>query len=629
MRKNGKSPLKYVFLLIVFIVGITTGLCLWDSIVLPFHNPWDVLGNLTVIQFNPLNNIARFIILVWAPSLLLLLFYFFHTKNNSWILERSSFRGFSSISTKSPARGRGWFAVILVLFSLIIGLNIVGSRTFDSFHDGESLGTGISYLAGGVPYRDFIFCHGVFQDPMRSTFAFAVFGKSIGAFKTLESITKLLSFVLLIVFLLQNFKSNYVFIFISVILLFLVKVGFFLSVFIPEIPQSFTTINTSRDITLYAFLITIPIVQSAINNQKISSAKLIITLFFFSFIPLASFGYSIDRGFYLFAAYLIISPFVYILFFHRSAYRVHFLLSSFTGLLVALGVLSLIFQGEFKHFFEYTFLIMPKYKELLDGKVYPIFNPRYLAICVLIAANTFWLVYKFIQELHLNSNQVVLSLKLFSQKHFCEICLLILSILFFRSALGRADWGHVLYSSHLTYILSISILFKNYFYNYATKKWLMYTTAVGVLVVSSFYIFRAHQNKLISVAFPLKSVDADFIPTNYSSTISYLKNNLGREDDFLTMTSEASWYYFIDKPCPTRFPVLWFASPYFYQEEVIEDLENKNVKFVLYRNNLSSNAIDGFDNEERFPVIISYLKQNYSFHTKIDDNEIWISNKHL
>jgi hypothetical protein len=45
------------------------------------------------------------------------------------------------------------------------------------------------------------------------------------------------------------------------------------------------------------------------------------------------------------------------------------------------------------------------------------------------------------------------------------------------------------------------------------------------------------------------------------------------------MTSEGSWYYFIEKACPTRFPVVWFASTTFYQEEIVSDLKNNNVKY--------------------------------------------------
>ena len=123
---------------------------------------------------------------------------------------------------------------------------------------------------------------------------------------------------------------------------------------------------------------------------------------------------------------------------------------------------------------------------------------------------------------------------------------------------------------------------------------------------------------------PVNASDDFFIPDNYKGTINFLRVNLEADESFFTLTSEASWYYFIDKPCPTRFQVVWFAMPLFYQNEVVDDLKSGKVKYIILRNNHWANKIDGFDNEVRLPVVISYIKQNYIFYKRIDDNEIWI-----
>jgi len=124
--------------------------------------------------------------------------------------------------------------------------------------------------------------------------------------------------------------------------------------------------------------------------------------------------------------------------------------------------------------------------------------------------------------------------------------------------------------------------------------------------------------------FPLNKTDAEFIPPNYARTISFLKKNLGDDENFFTLTSEASWYYLVNKPCPARFNVVWFAMPAFFQKEIVEDLQQNNVKFIIYRNNCWSNKIDGFDNETRLPIVTDYVKHNYRRLGRIDDNEIWV-----
>ncbi len=145
-----------------------------------------------------------------------------------------------------------------------------------------------------------------------------------------------------------------------------------------------------------------------------------------------------------------------------------------------------------------------------------------------------------------------------------------------------------------------------------------------VTLIFSFGIYHIYSGGLIRENFPLGVKDSEIIPDNYKATILFLKNNLAPDESFFTMTAEASWYYFIDRPSPSRFPVIIFAIPYFYQNEVVKDLEKNNVKFVLYRNSHWASRFDGFPNEERLPLIAKYIRNNFIFYRKIDDNEIWI-----
>ena len=48
-----KGLIKYLILIAIFSAGITLGYFFWDKITLPFKNPWDVLGPLTIMKYNP------------------------------------------------------------------------------------------------------------------------------------------------------------------------------------------------------------------------------------------------------------------------------------------------------------------------------------------------------------------------------------------------------------------------------------------------------------------------------------------------------------------------------------------------------------------------------------------------
>ncbi|MDD5772377.1 MAG: hypothetical protein PHX78_02810 [bacterium] len=494
------------------------------------------------------------------------------------------------------------------------------------------MGPAISYINGQAPYKDFLFLHGIYQDPLRSVTAFKLFGKSIGSVRTLSSIEGIILSLLMCIFLIKLFSGNYIYYFSASLILILIQSEYiFWAPMLIDIPQ---LINVpTRDITTFAFLITILLLKELIDTDsyKTATGRLSLLIFLFSFIPLVSFCYSVDRGFYLSAAYLIISPILYFSFFRKSISSIYYIIYSFLGILSAAIVSGLLLKWHFLEFFQFTFLTMPKYKELLDGFIYHIDRPSFLFICILIAVNTYWITYKFTQVFHINNRKLFSSIKIFAQNYLIEFCLLLLSVFTFRNALGRSDWGHIVYSSVITYILFIYIIIKhcfhNFFHEYIFNRKFEYIFSALIIFIFGIYSYRVFHRDLNKEIFPFKIEDSKFIPGNYKETILFLKNNLNNNEEFFTMTSEAIWYYFIDKPCPTRFSVVWFAVPYFYQDEIVDDLKKKNVKYVLYKNDYWANNIDGINNERRLPIVVDYLKQNYVFFKKIDDNEIWIKNE--
>ncbi len=616
--------IKYSVLFVLFFAGIAIGLLLWNRIELPFHNLWGVKGKLTEIRYNPTNNVIRFAVFLLSPVLLLSITYLLGRRKLGDIIFAEALSPADGPSHGSRPPVKVLLSVLLIVFSIIVALNIPtfhASGKFDSFHEGETLGPAVSYMAGETPYKDFIFLHGLYENPLRSVIAFRLFGRSIASVRTVESIMKIAAFVLLSIFMLQLYRGKYLYSFTAITIL-----AFLHSSLMFHLPR--LMLIKTRDITVFLFLITLVMLQDMGKGQDYRIKKLFMAGFLFSFIPLASFGYSVDRGAFLFAAYLILFPVLYLIYFHKVNLRRYFLFSSFLGLLSAVFLVGFLLWGGLTDFFKYVFLTMPRYKGLMSGKVYPVFDKLFLAVSVVIAANTFWVAFKFMQELYLNNGRLRVSVRSFMEKYLVEFSMLILSLLLFRSALGRSDWPHVAYSLPVTYILSIYIVIKHYSHKflrgYAFTKTYTYLLAAVVAVIFSLGIYQIYRGDLIRENFPLGVKDSEIIPDNYRATISFLRNNLTPDESFFTLTAEASWYYFIDRPSPSRFPVIIFAMPYFYQNEVVKDLEKNNVKFVLYRNGYWASRFDGFSNEERLPLIAEYIRDNFIFYRKIDDNEIWI-----
>ena len=576
----------------VYVAGFLAGLALWSHISLPVHNPWGVVGLPAVQGFHPANNIVRFLALIACPALALL------AAHRVWPGR------LAAAARQEPVReaGRPLGGALLVGLAALAGFNIPTYHAWgpmNRFHEGESLGTAVSHLHGKVPYEDYLFVHGVYQDPVRSAAAFRLFGRSIGSARALESVGKILSFALLGWLLWELFerrwRAAYGALLVVVVLHGLVALE---AMWLPLAPLRLLP----RDVTAVAFLVALV----RLYRRPDAGAG---ALFAASFVPVASFGYSIDRGFFL-TATAVVGLALLRLLVRREG---RFWLPVLAGAAAGTAVVGWLLQWRFAEFARFTFLIMPRYKEWMDGIAFPIGQAPMWGICALAAANLFQLTRCFLAE---GGRQ-------FLRKYFLELCLFCLSVFYFRAALGRADFVHVSVNSWPTYLLAFRLLVEPWLRGRVVG-WALKAGAVGLAAVCLVQIPRAG---LWGQNFPVGRPDSKYLPPDYLQAAELVRQNLGPGESFFTLTSEALWYYLVDRPCPSRFPVVWFAAAWFYQQEIIRDLERNNTKLVLYRNEAPSNRIDGISNEQRLPLVAAYLRARYEPWRQIESHEIWIRRK--
>ncbi|MHB8123064.1 MAG: hypothetical protein ACYDG4_13020 [Desulfuromonadaceae bacterium] len=490
----------------------------------------------------------------------------------------------------------------------------------DTYHEGETLGTAIDYLHHKLPYKEAIFAHGLFEDPLRAVLSFSLFGKSIVAVRTLSLIIYMLITVIFMVVLYYMFNKNILLTLLAFILLMvLMKIG----------PLNIGFDFWNRDLLLLiVLLITIILKHEIIEMFSCKKKKITILLYLLPFISVSGFLVSHDRGFYLTIFSLIYTFTIYFLYLRRIYYS--YIFPIIMGYLGGIILLGFGIKWRYNDFSQFVFFIQPRYWDLMDGLPYDFSNHRYLLPILLTAAILYWLVYRCIGTILSRNDTLRKALKLFIDTYLLEIALLVIAIFFYRNALNRSDYIHVLLSCGPIYLLTIYIMINYYLSIMLSKmrKPLYCLIAIDVIILSIFMI-----NYLPKITFgnwyrfPLGLADQVLIPNNYHKTISFLKNNLNYDESFYTMTSEGSWYYFLNKPCPARFQIVWFAVPEFYQKEIIEDLQKGNVKYILYKNNNVANKLDAISIEVKVPLIYAFLQENYEFCTKIDDHEIWVKKR--
>ncbi len=598
---------------IPLIVGILIALSLWNNLWLPFSNPLGITSDIATIHFNPSNNTFRFLVLLLVPVICLVLFAKFSPKRFKEIESKPSVIHFAPPTTVWQMILSKLLVSFLAILFAMTSPTFIASGNFDTFHEGESLGPAVSYQAGQVPYKDFVVIHGVYQDPLRAVTAFSLFGKSIGATRTWESIVKILTWILLGVFLLDVFewKSNRA--------IFVLGCLGFLSTI-----KALTIMP--RDITTILYLLTFPVFLRAISDKVVNKYLLLVASFGLSFIPLAGLGMSVDRGVYYLAMTLFFTPLLYFFYIRKTIYAQTFLSGISLGISIGAFVLGTLLHWNFSGFYQFCFVMMPEYKDLMDGFVYTIFNPRFGVPAIICAFATYLMVWKFLRMPNTPSVSFFKKLKEFVAEYLVEIAVLMISLLLFRNALGRADWTHINYSWFGILMFLLIVFAKDVLPRIADKfPFFRNNTVVLFLIaiVSGYPAGLFPQRNAWHENFPLGVNDSTFIPEKDKTTIDFLKKGLKDSDDFLTLTDEAAWYYYLDKPCPIRFNIIIHAMHPKFQQEVVDSLQKRNVKYVLYHNNHWANFTKT-EGKQSLPIVMDYIHAHFRPFITLNDNEIWI-----
>jgi hypothetical protein len=635
LKKIIRSPYLYVFLITYYGIWLV-----WNSIKIPAMDPDGIISYLPSIHYNPENNIVRFVIAVVVPPIACLALW--------WLNERAKKkRAFDS-------RLRYGFAIALVAGSVVLALAMgiaQGSTNpadnppdayggpssyaaLDTFHEGESLGPAISYEQKDLkPYRNFVIVHGVFQDPLRTVIAFKLFGKSIGAERAFAVILLMITFVLYYGLLLVLFRGNLIK---SALGLALLAILLIPNSTLPFINNLIMGVQFPfRDIATILFL------MIAVLGLRYAVAErtrlLALSSGIIGFIVVAGFANSIDRAMYI----TVLSAVWLLLVFVMTRPRIFWqttVPAYIVGCLVGLPVLGLALKWDFKDFLIYLFT-MSRYKEYLDGIVLGRPNTAtsliYISVGGLLVVFGAWSI-RILTAPEMRKVSFQEKLKLLKQAvgevvrvHHTFILLAATAAFFLRSAIGRSDLAHFAYSIQWLYLLFVFAGL-----NYAFSSLRKYRTALNLsaviifVFVFGFYGVIVKDTNIRQNAFPIHVSDKDFVRSDYLQTADYLKQNLHGKQTFVTLTSEGSWYYLVDKPSPISYDIIWYAFTKPQREEIANGIaDNNNIKYIVTNNNWTSD-FDYVPNPVRFPEVYKVLYAKYHVYKGFGQQTLWIRNSY-
>lgn len=124
-----------------------------------------------------------------------------------------------------------------------------------------------------------------------------------------------------------------------------------------------------------------------------------------------------------------------------------------------------------------------------------------------------------------------------------------------------------------------------------------------------------------------RTTDSAIVKPDYRAAASFAAGRLSRSDCFYTLTSEAAWYYLVDRPTCSEFHQLINARTTTAQKAVIADLATKRPPIVLYDNGMWSNRLHGVTIYESNPLVVEYVLANYRPAAIIGNHWFWERSK--
>ena len=134
--------------------------------------------------------------------------------------------------------------------------------------------------------------------------------------------------------------------------------------------------------------------------------------------------------------------------------------------------------------------------------------------------------------------------------------------------------------------------------------------------LSNIFNFTENYKKLVS------SQNNKFLDKDYSNSVKFLKDFFKNEECLQAFSYDQAIFYLIDKKSCSKFYNVWVIGSKSNQLDYINELENKNPKFLLKGGNVNFQSLS-----ERYPYIDKYISKKYIIHKKIEPWSIYIKNQ--
>ncbi len=442
-------------------------------------------------------------------------------------------------------------------------------RIMDTFHVGEVLSQYIGIKMGLSLYKDIFSVHGLLADPFIAKISMILFGESIGSYYIGNILWSSIATLILMFVIYKNTSRNVFYLF----LFFVFLCGFRFYYF------------TDKYLLLY--LIYLMERENRLLNHIIG--------FIVAYISLL---YSIEVG---------LSSFVFmVILVYLRKDKKGFLIGFFTGSIIFLTML----WGKLTYYLEFIVYVVRDYHNVfsISNFAFPcVYNIDMSALFILfIMSISLWMLVLYVKK-----NGFI--------KSSYYIAFYISSFIAFLPAIGRNDafsLGVRIVPAVLFFFIMLNFYSKIYIYGFLILLLFFYPYP-DLEFANSINVIKSMPHNIKTIDFMVKHKNnLYYLDKDYKDCYIYLKN---KQADVYSLSSEGIWYYLLEIPHYTRFMLPIFANTNKYQEDIINDIEKRKIKYIVYNVNIWSFYPGNKHFKFSRPVLWKYINTHYYKDTVFGD----------
>jgi hypothetical protein len=519
----------------------------------------------------------------------------------------------------------GIIPAVIYLFSYASTAQL--SQWIDLFHRGESIGPASDYLRGKVPFRDVFALHGMMEDGQLDAWLMEIFGRSLDVAVARTVVIGAFLGVAIWFLGLAVFDS-------IPLALFCVAMG------------SWTTAENNRTFFQVA---AVALFWNALRRRSRVSA-----VFSGVFAGVALF-FSYEIGVYSIAGAVLACLLLWV-----ASRRVAWdglapvQAGVFFAIGVALGVAPfatwLAMHGALDDFAVTSFVTLPNIIDAVWSLPFPDLVSTFRKDLNLHTLADFVLWEKF--HLILSPLVIVVALAYFIARwmrrrvdtlDFALLVLTVFATVAQRTAFGRVSFRHQYFAAFLIgpLIVLLAVILVRAMRGLwsrgdAGTRAFIATLALSAIPVIAvlFWIpdlinarlqdFVRYYGRVLRVD---RDPNAEAVQWRITDVVNNVRELTKKNEPIFDFSNQPAFYFFADRPNPTRFYQVPILSPRAFQAETIRALERAKPKVVLRRSPELFDQFDGVTNDLRAQAVSAYLDDTYAFYRSVRGVELWTRRK--